>query len=428
MDASMLPRHAAVSRPGLSTARAPRPLLQPQQPHHRHHQSRRQQCSVARAADNDEDKLAPAVIDVEVETAASISAAEAGRLAAAAVALQAAAEAKAHGATTATASAPPPPKAAHAHGAAFDFACPICQTTTFKMASMPTKAGSLACPRCSRKFSSTDKYVDLTLTSGLQPQVYNKAEWGGQEMFRSPAISFVYERGWRQGFSWAGFPGADKEFEIAMDYLQPAYGETVIDMSCGSGLFSRRFAKSGRFGGVVAADFSESMLQQARAYFKEDGTLGGATPIAFLRADVGRLPFATGSVAAIHAGAALHCWPNPQAALAEISRVLRPGGVFVASTFLNATAPLGQLIGNDEILRPLNQLGQLIGNDEILRPLNQFDPSGAVVRAQYKWWEEQELKDLCASVGLDRYTRERSNRFIMLCARKPGSMAQQGQA
>lgn len=31
-----------------------------------------------------------------------------------------------------------------------------------------------------------------------------------------------------------------------------------------------------------------------------------------LRADVGRLPFPTGSVAAMHAGAAIHCWPNPQ--------------------------------------------------------------------------------------------------------------------
>lgn len=55
--------------------------------------------------------------------------------------------------------------------------------------------------------------------------------------------------------------------------------------------------------------------------------------------------------------------PHSQAALAEISRVLRPGGVFVASTFLNATAPLGQILGNDEILRPLNQVGALWRSD-----------------------------------------------------------------
>lgn len=41
--------------------------------------------------------------------------------------------------------------------------------------------------------------------------------------------------------------------------------------------------------------------------------------------------------------------------LAEISRVLRPGGVFVASTFLKAAAPLGAILGDDAV-RPLNQV------------------------------------------------------------------------
>ena len=53
-----------------------------------------------------------------------------------------------------------------------------------------------------------------------------------------------------------------------MGYLLPAAaGKVVVDMSCGSGLFARRFAASGRFAGVVAADFSESMLQQVGAVF-----------------------------------------------------------------------------------------------------------------------------------------------------------------
>ena len=34
-----------------------------------------------------------------------------------------------------------------------------------------------------------------------------------------------------------------------------------------------------------------------------------------MRADAGRLPFKSGSLAAIHAGAAMHCWPNPTAAV-----------------------------------------------------------------------------------------------------------------
>ena len=38
---------------------------------------------------------------------------------------------------------------------------------------------------------------------------------------------------------------------------------------------------------------------------------------------------AAGSIDFIHAGAALHCWPEPTLAIAEISRVLRPGGAFI---------------------------------------------------------------------------------------------------
>ena len=38
----------------------------------------------------------------------------------------------------------------------------------------------------------------------------------------------------------------------------------LLDASCGSGLFTRRFAASGAYSAVVAADFSEAMLLQAR--------------------------------------------------------------------------------------------------------------------------------------------------------------------
>lgn len=240
-------------------------------------------------------------------------------------------------------------------------------------------------------------------------------------------MSFAYERGWRQNFAGAGFPGPEREAEIALRYMTPAHGGVLVDVSCGTGLFTRVFARSGAFSGVVALDYSESMLLQAQQYFADDPGLGArcavavllrvlvllpqqaplthvlllhshvlnadglspspspsrlpclphrppahlcppapiiaatrvvrphSAPIVAVRADIGRLPFATGSVDVIHAGAAIHCWPNPQAAFAEISRVLRPGGVFVASTFLTPLAPLGELVGDDTV-RPLSQV------------------------------------------------------------------------
>lgn len=280
-----------------------------------------------------------------------------------------------------------------------DLVCPICFQTEFKLdpTAGPTYR-SFPCSKCKRTFTSSRGVPDLTLTSGIDPGVYQPTSFAGQDIFRNPLVSFIYERGWRQGFKSAGFPGADEEFKLSMDFLRPSYDEVLLDLSCGSGLFTRRFVASNSFTGVIAADYSESMLQQTKQLFDKDQLLD-RRKLALVRADVARLPFATGSLAAIHAGAAIHCWPDPTAAMVEISRVLRPGGIFVASTFLKSFSQLGELLGDDTV-----------------RPLNQLSSSRST---PYRWWEEQELRDLTASMGLQNFQRHRRNRFILFAVTKP---------
>lgn len=66
-----------------------------------------------------------------------------------------------------------------------------------------------------------------------------------RDLFTSPSVSFAYERGWRQGFAAAGFPGADKEFEMATEYFAPVIEKkresnedsVLVDMSCATGEF-----------------------------------------------------------------------------------------------------------------------------------------------------------------------------------------------
>lgn len=178
-------------------------------------------------------------------------------------------------------------------------------------------------------------------------------------------------------------------------------GDSIVDVSCGSGLFTRRFLSCGKFPHVLATDFSDSMLKQTLVYFKADQRLDPSR-LTLVKADIHRLPFQTDSVPAIHAGAAIHCWQTPSIALSEISRVLKPGGTFVGSTFLDITAPLGELIGNDEVLAPL-------------RGLDVTQPSA------YRWWSEPELRDLFASVGLQNFQSTRYPRFILWRVQKPVS-------
>ncbi|KAK9832085.1 hypothetical protein WJX81_005261 [Elliptochloris bilobata] len=269
-----------------------------------------------------------------------------------------------------------------------------------------TQRQALYCERCERTFSAskgTSQYVDLTPLSGFEGKVYKQTNWGGTTLFETPIMSFIYERGYRQNFGWFGFPGEQKEYEMAMDYLQPAYGEVLVDMSCGSGLFTRRFAASRRFKGVIAADFSADMLDQTSGFISQNAAVDPES-VLLLRADITRLPFATGSLAAIHAGAAIHCWPNPTIAMSEIARVLRPGGVFVGTTIMKVGAGLGEVLG-----------------DDVVRPLANLDPLGTV---SYRPWEEAELRELGAAMGLTNFRRYRTRRFIMFCIERPGGGAQ----
>mmetsp|Transcript_10623 Transcript_10623/g.16002 ORF Transcript_10623/g.16002 Transcript_10623/m.16002 type:complete len:419 (-) Transcript_10623:4552-5808(-) len=158
-----------------------------------------------------------------------------------------------------------------------------------------------------------------------------------RDLFTSPSVSFAYERGWRQGFASAGFPGADKEYEMVREFFLPLKPQTVVDMSCATGLFTRRLAKGNDFARVIGCDYSEAMLLEARNRILSDNDLSSGsirTKLDLVRCDVGEIPMQSDAVDALHAGAAMHCWPDLDSAMSEIHRVLKPGGRFFASTFL----------------------------------------------------------------------------------------------
>jgi len=174
-----------------------------------------------------------------------------------------------------------------------------------------------------------------------------------RDLFTSPQVSFAYERGWRQGFASAGFPGADEEASLVQEYFAGGVipTETVVDMSCATGLFTRRLAKSGLYQRVIGCDYSDSMLREARRRIEADSDLTGSgsdsTTLDLVRLDVGDIPMVSESVDALHAGAAMHCWPDLDAALSEIYRVLKPNGRFFASTFLSTYFSTVQAAGGD---------------------------------------------------------------------------------
>uniref|UniRef100_A0ACD5ZCZ6 Uncharacterized protein n=1 Tax=Avena sativa TaxID=4498 RepID=A0ACD5ZCZ6_AVESA len=280
------------------------------------------------------------------------------------------------------------------------FACPVCYEPLIRKGQPGMNLSAIyrsgfKCSKCKKSFTSKDIFLDLTVTSGTKE--YSELKPARTELFRSPLVSFLYERGWRQNFNRSGFPGRDEEFQMAQDYFQPVAGGILVDVSCGSGLFARKFATSGAYSSVIALDFSENMLRQCYDYIKQDDTPLN-TNLALVRADISRLPFASCSIDAIHAGAAIHCWPSPSNAVAEISRVLRPGGIFVGTTFLSSPTNSGPFSAG--ALRPLRQ---------IVGPVN----------SSYNFFTEGELEDLCRSCGLVNYSSKVQRSFIMFSGQKP---------
>jgi ubiquinone/menaquinone biosynthesis C-methylase UbiE len=169
-------------------------------------------------------------------------------------------------------------------------------------------------------------------------------------------------RWWQEGFT----QGADPEYE---EQILPLAGEhlagarRVLDVGCGEGQMAR-LAVAG--GATVAVGVDPTKAQLAEATRRG----GGA---AYARGDAAALPFEAGSFDTVVACLVFEHIREVDAAIAEVSRVLEPGGQFLF--FLNH--PLLQTPNSgwidDQILDPPEQywrIGAYLVEDETLEQVD----------------------------------------------------------
>jgi ubiquinone/menaquinone biosynthesis C-methylase UbiE len=108
--------------------------------------------------------------------------------------------------------------------------------------------------------------------------------------------------------------------ERATASLALAAEALAVDVACGPGTFTRPFAS--RVRRAVGVDLTPAMIEKARA----EAARAGITNIEFVCGDVYALPFADGVAGVAACGYAFHHMLEPARALAEMARVLRPGG------------------------------------------------------------------------------------------------------
>ena len=122
-----------------------------------------------------------------------------------------------------------------------------------------------------------------------------------------------------------------KAFAVSVARIRP--GERVLDVASGSGDLARAFAARGAQ--VWMSDINGPMLARGRDRLLDAGQMAPA-----VRCDAERLPFASASFDCVSVGFGLRNMTHKDAALAEMARVLKPGGRLLVLEFSQVWKPL----------------------------------------------------------------------------------------
>lgn len=182
--------------------------------------------------------------------------------------------------------------------------CPRCRGS---LSESPDRS-TLRCAKCSVDFAVRGNIPRMT-DGAEQRDARMSAEWEAQALARPQYTDRVSILN-----SW--------ELEVLprfVDWLGDVRGP-VLDVGCGVGHLGASLTAIGRTDvQLIGTDFQPELLQEV-----------GSGYLGLLEADVHHLPIRDGAFAGVIASNSLHHFPDPERAMVEIARVLKPGGVFVA--------------------------------------------------------------------------------------------------
>lgn len=110
--------------------------------------------------------------------------------------------------------------------------------------------------------------------------------------------------------------------EMAVKYLLP--NDKILDLGCGTGAIASELAA--RNFRVTACDIAEQMIEAGRRKY-----VGSNIEWRVLPPDWNQLPFAVNTYDCLVASSVLEYLPDVAAVLKECSRILKPGGILVAT-------------------------------------------------------------------------------------------------
>ncbi|MGA3403405.1 MAG: class I SAM-dependent methyltransferase [Acetobacteraceae bacterium] len=161
-------------------------------------------------------------------------------------------------------------------------------------------------------------------------------------------------------------------------------GAVVLDVACGPGIITAALAPRARE--VVAFDLTPEMLAKAR----QRCAAAGLTNVSFREGSATDLPFPDASFDAVVTRLSIHHFQAPHRPLAEMARVLKPGGALVVADVVSSEAPEESALHNAiEILRDPSHVRMLPASE--LAAL--IEDAGLSIERRTTWDETREFEE-----------------------------------
>jgi SAM-dependent methyltransferase len=200
------------------------------------------------------------------------------------------------------------------------YVCPACKK------SLRRENSALCCEACSQTYATRQgipEFLAEELSQSLDPEL--------RRMMAIDKMARIYETNLWYPVVLAVYgglrsPSLPRLIGQMCRNVQSAKGP-VLDVACGPGTFGRRVASGSRE--VYGIDVSRGMLRQGAAYAAREGIAN----MHFARARVEALPFEDRFFDAAICCGSLHLFADTAAALDEMARVMKPGGILSVFTF-----------------------------------------------------------------------------------------------